>query len=155
MGRQASAKRSLDLIMDPIQSRTGGHLQFIVVTPEKALLDEPADFIALPMIDGELGVLPGRAPLIGQLGFGELRMTKGAATRRFFADGGFAQIRDNVVTVLTPRAIPAEDIKLEEARTALQAAQAPAAGAEAQDERLKAQQRARAQIRMAQKMVET
>ena len=52
----------------------------MVVTPERALLDEPADFVALPMYDGELGVLPGRAPLIGRLGYGELRIR--AARRR-------------------------------------------------------------------------
>ena len=42
-----------------------GHaLRCVVVTPERALLDETADFVALPMYDGELGVLPGRSPLI-------------------------------------------------------------------------------------------
>lgn len=144
--------------MDPAHPTSETHLKdlkCIVVTPEKALLDEPADFVVLPMIDGELGVLPGRAPLIGQLGFGELRMTKGNTTRRFFADGGFAQVRDNIVTVLTPRAIPAEAIKLEDARAALHAAHAAAATPEAQDANLKAQQRARAQMRMAQKMAES
>ena len=47
-------------------------VQCVVVTPERAVLDEAVDFVALPMYDGELGVLPGRAPLIGRLGFGEL-----------------------------------------------------------------------------------
>ena len=73
-------------------------LQCVVVTPERALLDEPADFVALPLYDGELGVLPGRAPLIGRLGFGELRIRKGDQTQRFYVDGGFVQVRDNVVT---------------------------------------------------------
>ena len=39
--------------------------QCVVVTPERGLLDQAADFVVLPMYDGELGVLPGRAPLIG------------------------------------------------------------------------------------------
>ena len=76
----------------------------MVVTPERAVLDEAVDFVALPMYDGELGVLPGRAPLIGRLGYGELRIRRGEETQRFFIDGGFAQVRANVVTVLTPRA---------------------------------------------------
>ena len=76
-------------------------LQCVVVTPERALLDEQADFVALPMYDGELGVLPGRSPLIGRLGYGELRIRRGQETRRFFVDGGFAQVRANTVTVLT------------------------------------------------------
>ena len=74
------------------------------------------------MYDGELGVLPGRAPLIGRLGYGELRIRRGQETRRFFVDGGFAQVRDNVVTVLTPRAIRAEEIDSAAATEALNAA---------------------------------
>src|ERR1700730_11090565 len=85
-------------------------LHCVVVTPERALLDEPADFIALPLYDGELGVLPGRAPLIGRLGCGELRIRRGNTTQRFFIDSGFAQVRDNTVTVLTGRAVKAEAI---------------------------------------------
>jgi F-type H+-transporting ATPase subunit epsilon len=85
-------------------------LQCVVVTPEKALLDELVDFVALPLFDGELGVLPGRTPLIGRLGFGELRTNSADQVRRYFVDGGFAQVRDNVVTVLTSRAIPAQDL---------------------------------------------
>src|SRR5881396_662691 len=85
-------------------------VQCVVVTPERALLDETVDFVALPMYDGELGVLPGRAALIGRLGPGELRIRHGEQTRRFFVDGGFAQVRHDVVTVLTPRALKAEEI---------------------------------------------
>ena len=53
-------------------------LQCVVVTPERAFLDAKADFVALPMFDGELGVLPGRTALIGRLGYGELRIRDGA-----------------------------------------------------------------------------
>ena len=42
-------------------------LKYVVVTPEKALLDEPADFVVVPMFDGELGVALDRLPLIGRL----------------------------------------------------------------------------------------
>ncbi|MCS6977381.1 MAG: ATP synthase F1 subunit epsilon [Gemmatales bacterium] len=82
-----------------------GTLQCVVVTPERTILDEQAEFVALPMYDGELGVLPGRAPLIGRLGTGELRLTTGGHSQRFYIDGGFAQVRSNVVTVLTSRAM--------------------------------------------------
>ena len=64
------------------------------------------------MYDGELGVLPGRAPLIGRLGYGELRIARGGETRRFFVDGGFAQVRANMVTVLTGRALRADEINV-------------------------------------------
>src|SRR5262245_26283556 len=90
-------------------------LQCVVVTPERVVLDEAVDFGALPLYDGELGVLPGRAPMIGRLGFGELRTVKGKDTKRFFIDGGFVQVRGSIVTVLTARAVPAADLKVETA----------------------------------------
>jgi F-type H+-transporting ATPase subunit epsilon len=124
----------------------------VVVTPERAVLDQAADFVALTMLDGELGVLPGRAPLIGRLGFGELRTVVGRTVHRYYIDGGFAQVRANVVTVLTSKAMPAEEIKLASAEEALKSAQGLALTPEAQDAQLKAQERARAQIRIAHKV---
>src|SRR3954447_13404953 len=93
-----------------MDTTSGKQLKCVVVTPEKAVIDEPAEFVALPMFDGELGVLPGRAPLIGRLGAGELRLRQHGAVRRLFVDGGFAQVRSDVVTVLTPRALSADEI---------------------------------------------
>ena len=126
-------------------------LQCVVVTPERALVDQTADFVVLPMLDGELGVLPGRAPLIGRLGFGELRTVVGRTIHRYYIDGGFAQVRGNVVTVLTSKAMPAEEISLASAEEALKSAQAAAPTPAARDAQIKAQERARAQIRIAQK----
>jgi F-type H+-transporting ATPase subunit epsilon len=126
-------------------------VQCVVVTPERAVLDEAVDFVALPMFDGELGVLPGRSPLIGRLGYGELRTRLGDTIRRYYIDGGFAQVRTNVVTVLTPRAVRAEDIDPAAVGQALERALEPAGTAEAQAAHLKDQQRARAQLRIAQR----
>jgi F-type H+-transporting ATPase subunit epsilon len=124
-------------------------LHCVIVTPEKAVLDEAADFVAVPMFDGELGVLPGRAPLIGRLGYGELRLRRGMEVRRFFVDGGFVQVRANTVTVLTARALRAEDIDANAVSHALHAALAPAPTPQAHEEQVKTQQRARAQLRIA------
>jgi F-type H+-transporting ATPase subunit epsilon len=126
----------------------GRQVHCVVVTPERALLDEKADFVALPMHDGELGVLPGRAPLIGRLGYGELRIRRGTETRRFFVDGGFAQVRGNEVTVLTARALKAEEIDQAAASQAL-TAQPAAPTPEARAAQTRAQERARAQLRVA------
>jgi F-type H+-transporting ATPase subunit epsilon len=87
-----------------------GQVRLIVVTPEKAAFDGIGEMIVLPMHDGELGVLPGRAALIGRLGAGELRLKAPSGTTRFFIDGGFVQVRNNVVSVLTGRARPAAEI---------------------------------------------
>jgi F-type H+-transporting ATPase subunit epsilon len=127
-----------------------GRLQCVVVTPERRLFDEVVEFVALPLYDGELGVLPGRTPLIGRLGFGELRIRDGDATRRYFVDGGFAQVRDDVVTVLTSRAIPAALVDTSAASHELEQAQASRASSDAeQDEKARAIARARAQLRIA------
>jgi F-type H+-transporting ATPase subunit epsilon len=126
-------------------------LQCVVVTPERAVLDQTVDFVALPLYDGELGVLPGRAPLIGRLGYGELRIRHGEQTQRYYVDGGFAQVRSNVITVLTPRAIKSADIDKSAAQAALHAAHGPTTTPEAQDTQLKAQERARGQLRVAQR----
>jgi F-type H+-transporting ATPase subunit epsilon len=78
-------------------------LQCVIVTPERAILDEKADFVVLPLIDGELGVLPGHTPLVGRVGKGELRLKTGNDTKKLSIEGGFAQVRANVITVLTSR----------------------------------------------------
>ncbi|MFO0957147.1 MAG: ATP synthase F1 subunit epsilon [Isosphaeraceae bacterium] len=124
-------------------------LRCLVVTPEKTLIDQEVDFVAMPLFDGEIGILPGRAPLIGRLGFGALRTRVGTVTQEYFVDGGFAQVRDNVVTVLTNRAIPVAQLDARAANEELQAARArPALNAIDQAERSKAIQRAQAQLRL-------
>jgi len=129
---------------------SGKHLKVVVVTPEQAVLDEAADFVAVPMYDGELGVLPGRAPLIGRLGAGELRLQQANAVRRYFVDGGFVQVRSDVVTLLTDKAVPAEQIDAAAAEGELRAAAGRATHSpEEQAKNEKAQTRARAMMRVA------
>ncbi len=130
--------------------RSDGRIQCVVVTPERTLFDALVEFVALPLYDGELGILPGRAPLIGRLGFGELRTRDVTNIKRYFIDGGFAQVRDDVVTVLTNRAIPAAQIDTEAAATELEQSQARRAITDdEQSEKAKAVARARAQLRVA------
>ncbi len=124
-------------------------LRCVVVTPERAVLDEAADFVAVPMADGELGVEPGRLPLIGRLGYGELRIGHGPAAQHWYVDGGFVQVRADVVTLLTARAVKASAIKVEAAQAALAAAHRIATTPAAQDAMLRDQDRARAQLRIA------
>lgn len=126
-------------------------LKCVVVTPEKAVLDATVDFVAVPMLDGELGILPGRQPLIGRLGYGELRTVHGKSTKRYYVDGGFVQVRADVVTLLTSKAIPAEDLKAPVAEAALQEALKTAVTPEEQEANRKAQLRARAQLRIVHK----
>jgi F-type H+-transporting ATPase subunit epsilon len=127
-----------------------GELRCVVVTPEATVLDTTADFVALPLFDGEAGVLPRRAPLIGRLGYGELRVRIGKEYKRYYVDGGFVQVLDNTVSVLTNRAFPAASLDFAAAAEMLRTAIARrAAGPEeiAIRDRLIAQ--ARGQLRVA------
>jgi len=124
-----------------------------VVTPEATALEQACDFIVVPLFDGELGVDKNHGPMIGRLGYGELRLTSKGQVSRYYLDGGFVQVVDNVVTVLTQRLLPAEKIDLAEAREQLRAASHRRAPTE--EERL-AQDRevaqARAKIRIKEKV---
>src|SRR5882757_7673331 len=113
---------------DP-HSTAHGTLSCIIVTPEATVLDTPCEFVALPLFDGEAGVAPGRAPLIGRLGYGELRVRQAGQTSRYYVDGGFVQVADNIVSVLTNKAVPAAALDATAAQQQLQTALAtPAAG---------------------------
>ena len=134
-------------VMSPVRV-----LECIVVTPEATALKSPAQFIALPMYDGEIGIAPGHAPLIGRLGYGEMRLDEGNRHLRYYIDGGFVQVAGNMVSVMTSRAIPAEKLQADVAAEQLQAALAmPAAGEEQIAKRQRAVNQARAQLRVAQR----
>ncbi|MEX2140475.1 MAG: ATP synthase F1 subunit epsilon [Pirellulales bacterium] len=123
-----------------------------VVTPEATLLETPAQFVALPLYDGELGILPGRSPFIGRLGYGELRVVEGEKTRRYYLDGGFVQVAKNVVSILTNNAVPAENLDATAANDELAAARARKANTpELLEIRQRAQLQARAKIRVAER----
>lgn len=98
--------------------------QCSVVTPERAILDCEATFAAFPGHDGEFGILPRRSALLCRLGIGVLRVKTSGETRRFFIDGGFAQMVDNRLTLLTEQAAAAEEIDREAAEAELTAARA-------------------------------
>jgi F-type H+-transporting ATPase subunit epsilon len=100
------------------------NIALTVITPERQVLEEPADAVVIPAHDGELGVLQDRAALMCELGIGQLRFTRAGQTRRLFIDGGFAQVFDNHVTVLTSQALPAEMVTSEVIAAAEKDAQA-------------------------------
>ncbi len=124
--------------------------QCTVVTPERTVCDTIAEFVALTLYDGELGIAPGRAPLIGRLGAGEMRITSEGRTSRYYVEGGFVEVTGGQVTVLTDRAIPAEQLDVKLIQEQLQTAQARRATTpEAQATRDQTQAQARAPLRVA------
>lgn len=89
-------------------------LRLVVVTPETTLLDEPVEALRFPLADGSIGILPGRAPLVGRLGVGELLITAKGHEQRFFIEGGFVQVKAGVVSILTERAVKPEQINAQQ-----------------------------------------
>ena len=90
-----------------------------VITPERAVLECEAKFVAFPAHDGEVGVLPDRAPLVCKMGIGVLRVETGETTHLFFVDGGFAQVLNNRLTILTEQARRVEELDAAGAERAL------------------------------------
>ena len=124
-------------------------LQCIVVTPERTVCDEPAEFVALPLYDGELGIAPRHTPLIGRLGCGELRITGEGGASRFYVEGGFVEVHGDVVSVLTGRAIPAAELDPAVAEEQLQSVRRrPARGPEEISARMRLADQYRAQLRI-------
>jgi F-type H+-transporting ATPase subunit epsilon len=102
------------------------HLTLELVTPEKVAWSAPADFVVLPAADGEMGVLPGHMPFLVQLAEGEVRVTENEQVKRFAVSGGFAEIKDNVVSLFAETAEQSDQINAERARQALERAKAEA-----------------------------
>jgi F-type H+-transporting ATPase subunit epsilon len=124
-----------------------------VITPERQVLDADADAVVLPAHDGQIGVLKNRAPLLCQLGTGVLRVdTRDEGSKQFSVDGGFAQVLDNEVTILTERAEGAEEVTRERAQKLLaDAEKMPAHDPASMAAKEKAVRRAKAQLQIATK----
>lgn len=79
-------------------------LKVSVISPEKVLFEGTARGVMAPAFDGEMGILPMHAPLMTLLGRGTLRVDTADGERRFGVDGGFLQVVDDHVRVVTERA---------------------------------------------------
>jgi len=91
-------------------STTTGQLQVRLVTPDRVLLDATADAVELPSASGYLEALYGAAPLLAELGAGEVRLHGGnSGDQKFFVAWGFVEILPERVTILAETALlPAE-----------------------------------------------
>ena len=85
-------------------------LHCTVVTPERAILETEAEQVTVPAHDGEIGILPKHARLLAKLGVGVLRVTTAGQTTELFVEGGFVQVAEDRVTILTDSASEMSDI---------------------------------------------
>ncbi|MGA9835774.1 MAG: ATP synthase F1 subunit epsilon [Gemmatimonadaceae bacterium] len=75
-----------------------------VISPDAVLFEGTTDSVVAPAFDGQLGILTGHAPMMTLLGKGELRVGDGADAKRFMVEGGFLQVVENRIRVVTERA---------------------------------------------------
>jgi F-type H+-transporting ATPase subunit epsilon len=87
-------------------------IQVDVVSAEELIFSGPAEFVVLPGVVGELGILPGHTPLLTQIKPGAVRMKlPGVEAEEFvFVQGGFLEVQPQHVTVLADTAIRAKDL---------------------------------------------
>lgn len=130
-----------------------GPIRCSVITPERQVLEAMATAIVYPQHDGSAGILKNRAPLVCELGIGVLRVdTADQGVREYFIDGGFAEVRQNAVAILTPKAVPVDEISRAAADKALETATAMKTSDDASFKaRQDALQRARVQRQVARK----
>jgi F-type H+-transporting ATPase subunit epsilon len=81
-------------------------LKVSVISPESVLFEGETDSVVAPAYDGEIGILTGHAPLMALLGEGQLRLGGGSGGR-FNISGGFMQVLNNDVRVVTEKAMAA------------------------------------------------
>jgi F-type H+-transporting ATPase subunit epsilon len=93
-------------------------IQLEIVTPERLVVNEAAEYIEIPGKTGYLGVLPGHAPLITELAVGEISYRNGNQTKRVAVAWGFAEVLQNKVTILAETAEKAEEIDTARAEAA-------------------------------------
>lgn len=127
-------------------------IKCVVVTPEATSIEQDAEFIAVPLFDGEKGISAGHSPMIGRLGYGELRLRTGGTVERYYVDGGFVQVEGNVVSLMTGRIVPATELDSTAAQQEIEASmKKPSNTPELLEIRDRAIERARAQLRLASK----
>ena len=78
--------------------------QIEIATPEKLVVSQRADYAEIPGKDGYMGILPGHAALLSELGAGALSFTLEGKTGSFTVSGGYVEVRDDHVRVLADKA---------------------------------------------------
>ncbi|HEX8877367.1 MAG TPA: F0F1 ATP synthase subunit epsilon [Phycisphaerales bacterium] len=98
-----------------------------LVTPAASLLDDSVESATVPLWDGLMGFLPGRAPILGKLGVGELQLTFGpdaktkaeGGSTSYFVDGGVVRMAKGQLTILAERAAPVRELVASDAEAQL------------------------------------
>jgi F-type H+-transporting ATPase subunit epsilon len=85
-------------------------LHFELVSPERLLMSDDVDAVEIPGTEGDMGILPGHAPVLSTLRPGVVTVTRGGKAERIFVRGGFAEVNPQGLTVLAEVAIPVSEL---------------------------------------------
>ncbi|PJZ52741.1 ATP synthase F1 subunit epsilon [Leptospira adleri] len=88
-------------------------LNVSVISPEKILYKGEVDSLVVPGSEGFFGILPNHAPLVAVLGIGVLEIRKGEKTKVLSVEGGFIEVKENSISILTDHGALKEDIDLQ------------------------------------------
>lgn len=108
--------------------------QLEIVSPDKLVVRDSAEEVQIPGRNGYLGVLPGHAPLITELGAGELTYRSGGQTHQFSLAWGFAEVLPDRVTILAESVERADEIDVPRAQHSLHDAEQSLKSAQTEDE---------------------
>jgi len=127
--------------------------QLEFVSPEKLLLSRPVEMALIPAAEGEMGILPGHAPMIVALRGGVITVREGGQdTEKLFVAAGFAEITPGRVTILAEEATPVAQLSRADAEARI--ADCEKALAEAQDTTPEKRDAAMARLLSARAMLE-
>ncbi|MDR1484987.1 MAG: ATP synthase F1 subunit epsilon [Planctomycetaceae bacterium] len=103
-------------------------MRCLIVTPEKTVLDIEAEFVVLPLYDGEFGVLQNHLPVVARIGAGDIRIHKSTQSQKdnkpvcYYLEGGFVEVLDNNIIVMSLLAMPVKELDIKIAESQLQKA---------------------------------
>lgn len=100
-------------------------LHLKILTPEQMIYEDDVDMVTVPSTQGELGILPRHTALMTRLSPGELRIKKGGKVDVMASGGGFLEVANNSLTIMTDLAVKADEIDekaVEEAKKRAEAA---------------------------------
>ncbi|MGB8014011.1 MAG: F0F1 ATP synthase subunit epsilon [Terriglobales bacterium] len=97
--------------------------QLEIVTPSRLLVKDSAEAAQIPGVSGYLGILPGHAPLISELGVGEITYTVSGSEHTLAVAWGFVEVLPDKVTILAEAAERPQEIDIERAQKAKERAE--------------------------------
>ncbi len=93
-----------------------------IVSQDRLVYEGDADIVIVPGSLGEMGILPGHAPLLSSLKLGVIRVKSGDVEEVFTVTGGFIEVQPDIVTVMADAAENVEDIDIDRAEKAMERA---------------------------------